>query len=406
MRPDPSQRTYRLTERVPALCQLTALDVDFLLAQHRRHVRLAPAGEPGVYRVTALGHVGTVVAPSCRLHIRPKLALRNLCHLLDPGAAVPVREDEATPEPGDGILDFLALRLAQLLTERAAAGLHRDYQERVAALRFLQGRLDLPTLLRESPLPTVQLPCRFDTFTTSVPCNQVPKATAEALLGSPLLSTPAQAALRQALRSFVEVESIPLTRAAVEAAVVDRRTEAYQTLLDLCRLLAQGLGPGGAAGPVACPAFLLDLERVFERYITAGVRAELPPGRYAVAAQPLFQVNRPSTEVPDWPLRPDVVVYRAGRPRLILDAKWKRLSTMPRVTPDLYQLLAYCTALGVRRGVLVYPGRRDRTWTYTLAEAPVRIDIHAVRVTGCRAACVRALQRLGRALRRRPAEES
>ncbi len=39
----------------------------------------------------------------------------------------------------------------------------------------------------------------------------------------------------------------------------------YGPLLDLCRLLADALGPTDAAGTTACPAFLLDMERVFEQ---------------------------------------------------------------------------------------------------------------------------------------------
>ena len=63
--------------------------------------------------------------------------------------------------------------------------------------------------------------------------------------------------------------------------------------------------------------------------------------------------SRPALE-----MRPDVTVYRDGRPTLVVDAKWKRPAGAPSPA-DLYQMLAYCTALGVGRAVLVYPGRRD-----------------------------------------------
>ena len=69
------------------------------------------------------------------------------------------------------------------------------------------------------------------------------------------------------------------------------------------------------------------------------------------------------------------------------------------VTADLYQVLAYCTALGLGRGVLVYPGRRDRVWEYEFPHTPIRVAVHTLRVAGPRAACARSLRRLARALR-------
>jgi hypothetical protein len=84
---------------------------------------------------------------------------------------------------------------------------------------------------------------------------------------------------------------------------------------------------------------------------------------------------------------------------LVLDAKWKRLPAGRLVTADVYQVLAYCAALGVRRAVLVYPGRRDRAWHYDLGEAPTRLTVRTLCVTGDRARLDLAVRRLLRALR-------
>ena len=54
-------------------------------------------------------------------------------------------------------------------------------------------------------------------------------------------------------------------------------------------------------------------------------------------------------------MRPDLIVRRAGRVALAGGCKCKRLAPGQHGLPDLYQLLAYCTALGVDRGLLVYP---------------------------------------------------
>src|SRR5262249_13807231 len=145
------------------------------------------------------------------------------------------------------------------------------YAERGERGPFLHGRLDVAAQLRESGGRRDQLQCRYDDFTVDVPCNQVPKSTAELALRSPLLGDAARPALRRALAAWDAVGSVALGPDHFAAAAPDRLTEPYRPLLDLCRLLADGLGPGEATGATPCPAFLLNLERVFEGYVTRGV---------------------------------------------------------------------------------------------------------------------------------------
>lgn len=399
MERSPPRHTLVLTERVSAECRLSAADVDFLLAGHRAHVQVLPTRRRGRYRLTPTGHVGTIVAPDARLVIRPKVPVPDLFHLLDPTDPLPTVEDATAVAPGTEALNFLAGRLAHLLAERVAAGLHRAYAERAEQGPFLQGRLDVAAQLRDPNGRRDQLHCRYEEFTADVPCNQLPRATAELVLRSPLVADGVRSALRRSLQDLAGVTSVPLGPESFEAAGPDRLTEAYRPLLELCRLLADGLAPQEAAGAVACPAFLLDMERVFERYVTAGVVAAFAADpRAAVAVQPLLRMSPPVAGQPDVPMRPDAVIERPGGRPLVVDAKWKRLGRS-LVTADVYQVLAYATALGARRAVLVYPGRRDRTWTYPLPGAPETLVVHTLRVVGPRERCRRSLARLGRLLR-------
>jgi 5-methylcytosine-specific restriction enzyme subunit McrC len=393
-------RTVLLRERQPRDCRLSRADVDLLLADHRPHIEVVPTHRRGRYCLTPTGHVGTIVLPTRRLVIRPKIPLANLFHLLDPTSPPPVIDDRAETVVGTEALDFLARRLAQLLAERAAAGLHRGYAERAERGTFLQGRLDVAAQVRDGGARKEALHCRFEEFTADVPCNQVPKAVADLVLRSPLAGEPARSAVRQSLGGFDGIQAAPLGPDSFAQAEPARLTEAYRPLLDLCRLLADGLAPGGREGATPCPAFLLDMERVFEAYVTRGI-VEWFAGRqrYRVDVQPRHVANRPVAGQPDIHLRPDVVLSCDDRPAVVVDAKWKDLAGSPLMTDDVYQVLAYCTALGVGRGVLVYPGRRDRAWDYEMIGTPIRLTVRTLRVVGQHEACARSLRRLGRALR-------
>src|SRR5262249_15942824 len=131
----PPSRTLFLRERRPRECRLARADADALLADHRAHVEVVPAG-PGRYPLTP------PPLPAPRLATRPTVPLPTLFHLLAPASPPPALDDRAETVPGAEALDFLAGRLALLLGERTAAGLHRGYAERSDRGPFLQGRVD------------------------------------------------------------------------------------------------------------------------------------------------------------------------------------------------------------------------------------------------------------------------
>jgi 5-methylcytosine-specific restriction enzyme subunit McrC len=400
----PTVRTLRLTERARRFCRLTPADAAFLAAQHAAHFDLVPTGRRDAYAVTPAGFAGVIHAPSCRLVVRPKIPLANLYYLLDPLSPCPALPDRSSPAHGREALDFLAGQFALRLRERAAAGLHRGYDERHTSGPFLLGRLDAAAQMRDAGAHKEQLHSRHDDFTADVLCNRATRAAAETALASPLLAAPSRAVLQSALGDFAGVGLLALTP-DVWAALDAGAPAAYRPLLDLGRLLADALAPGAEDGQTPAPAFLLNLEKVFERFLTRMIARAVDEdedrrARLTVAAQPLIRAAVPAAGQPDLNVRPDVLLSDDGTPALVVDAKWKRLGPTPLVTEDVYQMLAYCTALAVRRAVLVYPGRRDRAWRYDLERGGCRLVIRTLRVVGRRESLERSARRLTRRLLR------
>lgn len=399
MHSPPSPRTLLLTERVPHVARLAPADVAFLLEHHRGHVEVLPGGRRDCYRLTALGCIGVLHTPACRFVIRPKIPLVNVFAMLDPLADVPSENDCITPRTGTVMLDFLAGHLARRLNERIASGLHRTYRERREQGTTLLGRLDLPAQLRQAPGRKDQLHSRYEELTADLPCNQALRATAEGLAASPLVGVEARAALRHALTGLANVSGVPLSPRLWEAATAERLPAEYPPLLDLCRLLADGLTLDGSVGPLAAPSFLLNLERVFERHVTRGIVAAFSDsGKYTVSVQPTHIVNEAVAGLPDLTMRPDLTIDRDGRTSLVVDAKWKRLPGHAE-TADLYQVLAYGTALGAEGVVLVYPGKRWSERAYRFTHSPLHLTLCTLRVGGSREACLRCVRRLARCLR-------
>ena len=370
-----------LTERRPRVCRLARADVDFLLEYHRRHVEVAFTGRRGRYRLTPRGVAGMIALPRVNLHIRPKIAPADLLFLLD-------ANDGPLVAGVDRVAEVFVRRLVQLMHERTSAGLHRGYVERSDSLSTPLGRLDVSALARETAARKDRLPCRFDEFTVDVPCNRLVKATAERILAAPGLDDTVRFALRHGLAPFSEVGPITVDEAAFAAALADPSAVAYRPLLELCRALAD-----------AGSAFLIDLERVFERYVTRGLVEAFAGTEIRVDVQPWSPVHAPAPDRPSLGLRPDVVLRSGGAVVAVVDAKWKRFTGVPDAD-DLHQILAYAIALGAPRVAIMYPGRRSWAREILLAHAPVMLALHTVRVAGDRERCRRSLRHFARTLAR------
>ena len=347
-------------------------------------MEVLPTGGRDRFRLTALGCVGVLVTPMCRLLIRPKIPWVNVFAMLDPLAIVPTAADAITATTGTEALEFLAGLPAQRMTERVAAGLHRAYREQKEQGPTLHGRINLTSQLRESPGRKEQLHSQYEDWSVDGPGNRVVKAMAEADLSSPHPGSGVRVALRHALDGFAEVASVPLSPRLWQESEAQQLPADYRQLLDLCRLLADSLIPGDTAGPLAAPSFLLDMERLFERYVTRGIVEAFAQSRnHTVAGQMAHVVNRVVADQPELTMRPDVTIDRDGRTLLVVDAKWKHW-TGAAETADLYQVLAYGTALGAEGVVLVYPGKRWRCQEHLFTHTPLRLLVCTLKVAGRR----------------------
>ena len=384
MTPSP---TLYLRERKTRACRLAPDEMRYLLERHRAHIDLAPTAAPHVWRLTPSGVAGVILTPRRRIVITPKIPLRNLL-LLDDG-----EPDHVDPMNSTGVLDPLAERLARLMAARAAAGLYRDYRETPHQGPFLVGQLDVAAQLRQPVGRKDQLHSRHDHFTVDLPCNQVPRALAKSLSASPLLGPVVRARLAHTLQGFVHVSEVALTPAVLAQLRSPRLPAAYRPLAEVCLLLADALAPGQAAGSAPAPALLVSLERWFEQYLTKTIEEVFFGQPQAVCVQRTRHVGSPDVTV-----RPDVTLDHGDRPRLVVDAKWKRLTDTGPTSADFYQVLAYATLLGAERAVLVYPGRRGGgDWAFE--HTPVRVAARTLDVSGDDDRCARSRRRLGRELR-------
>jgi 5-methylcytosine-specific restriction enzyme subunit McrC len=355
-----------------------------LVAVAMGRLNLTPTTDPGHYEIAAQQWVGTLVTERLELVIRPKIPLDNLFLLLGVGLPPAAwRPETFAYGTARDLLPAFASFFARTLERTLSTGLLRAYREAADRLPALRGRIDFAAQLSQ-PAVAVPVACRFDDFTADVVENRILKAAIRRLLRVLGVPTGARRLLLRELARFEEVADTYVAPDAIDRVVVTRLNRHYMPALRLATLVLRNTALLDRAGAADASAFLVDMNDLFQRFLTDGLRRALR-GRLAVDAEPSRWLDRAHVVA----MYPDLV-FRAGNQAVyVADAKYKLTGTGRARNPDYYQLLAYTTAMNLPEGVLVYcqadgplppraievrhTGRRLQTYALDLSGPPATV---------------------------------
>jgi 5-methylcytosine-specific restriction enzyme subunit McrC len=317
----------------------------------------------------ASSFVGVLRCDEIELRITPKIGIHRLLWLLgharDPSGW---RDDDIVDlSTVDELVAAVAVSFHAAVRRALAHGVLQGYRTVEEALPLLRGRLRESDQLRRRLGLVVPLEVRYDDYTVDIPENRILLAAARRLLRIPGLPSTTHAGLRQLLATLADVTPLVAGEKPPDT-VPSRLTRHYQPALRLARVVLAGRSIDQPPGSTAASGFLFDLNKAFEDWLTATLRRALEPhgGRLRDQYRSHLDHRRQLR------IRPDLVWERQSRPAAVLDAKYKRVQDDSRPHADLYQMLAYCTALGVPEGHLVYASG-DTSASHTVREAGTRL---------------------------------
>lgn len=333
---------------VPDLCME---DWRFLALRHRRAVALSIDPLSGNPRLTASSWVGVITLPSGReLRVRTKVPVASLFYMLAVANEWPFRpEDVVGYAPEASILYVVARYFRDQLLRLDEAGLYRAYRDENTNLTTLRGRIDFREDLRRNLIERQRTACSFSDFTRDIPENQILRQAAHLLADSGLVG-----ALAGGFRNLdFWWSDIGLTRhdpSVVTGFVYHRLNEHYRTVHQLASLLIRWLSPGGAEGDVRFPAFLVNMNSLYEEFVRVSVEKVVRDSVRVCKPSPL-----PLDEASHGQIQPDLLFELGGAAVLVADCKYKRVGADSGWQSDVYQMISYCTGLGLTDGVLIYP---------------------------------------------------
>ncbi len=305
------------------------------------------------YDLKAKGYVGVIVLPDLLIRIDSKVPVDNLFVMLSRayGLKVDLRNEMTALDAGDSLLEFVAGVFVGQVDVLVRQGIARGYVDREELSPYLRGRLLVAEQVRAGIVAATRFHQRANEFTADLPENRIVRATLGLLLRHYYRNVGLRPLLRRTLSAFSEVTPAVVRPSDCDRVVYTRLNRRYEPAIRLARLLLQLLSPEGHEGPTPFPAFLLPMHDVYEKFV-ANTLIEATAGRpeWRVESQRRIHLDKDKREPGD----PDLVLYRDGRAALVIDTKYKEFGEKPK-PEDRNQMFAYCRALGVSEGMLLYP---------------------------------------------------
>ena len=345
----------------------------------------------GGWELKAAQYIGVVQAGNVEVRIRPKVPTKRLLFLLAYAMRPEGWQELMTllgeaEDPIEGIAHAFCHHSEAAL----AQGLLQGYVTVEEALPGLRGRLREGDQLRRRFGLMVPLEVTFDDFTPDIAENKLLKSAAHRLLMSQTVLPGTRRRLRRLRRKLANVtrlvagESIPTVR-------TDRRNGRYENAVVLATLILQSMTIEVGDRARAATGFLFDMNKAFEDFVTRALMSAFRGDALSLDPQRISYLDVDETVK----LKPDISWVQHGVTRAVADLKYKSLEVKELPNADVYQMLAYSMALGLKSGHLVsaagneepsvkrvrHAGIEIVTWTLPLDLEPQDL-LDAVRALG------------------------
>ncbi|WP_424810265.1 McrC family protein [Rhodococcus sp. 27YEA15] len=343
-------------------------------------VTVTPTTTPGLFTLTTTRKIGAVTVDTLTVRVEPKTPISRVIWMMGY-----VRDPTwwsahtALADTDTDLVAALAEAFVVAAEQATTRGLISGYREVEESGPVLRGRLRAGDQITRRFGLTLPVEIRYDEYDEDIDENRLLAATL-ILLGSAIVPLRLRTRLARLRRTLADVT--PPTPGAEPSPLRTRLNERYHWALQLAELITTHRSIEHRIGTVVVRGFVLDMWKVFEDFLMTttaaaitrhggtGARPGQCPARY-------LDLGRTVT------IEPDLTWYDpGGKPVAVIDAKYKSVATgKTGPNADMYQLTAYCTALGLREGHLIYAKGDTESHAVDIVGADITIYCHALDLT-------------------------
>ena len=349
------------------------------LAHRDLGLTIAPVdGTADQYTLKPGATVGAVEVGGLSVRIAPKIGIRQLlslaCYAI---GQIRLQAREFDFPEHAALPDALARAFGAAARRAFARGLLHGYRTEEDALPAVRGRIRFGDQIRRRFAVPLPVEVRYDEFTADILLNRLVKAAAHHLGRLGLRSREARSGVAWVAESLGDVSLAAFPRGAVPEIGFDRLNEHYRTVATLARLVLRHGAFEADRGRVRASGFLMDMNQVFQEFVTVALREALGVSERTFRERSVGPLDDEGRV----PLQPDLTWRDRSRWTFVGDVKYKRIDVrVPNA--DLYQLLAYATALNLPGGLLVYAQGEPEPATHTVRHSGKRLEVAALDLSG------------------------
>lgn len=352
-------------------------------------VQIFMTDRPGWWEVEAGNKVGVLRVGDYQVVIQPKLEISRLVFLMGYARSPAFwRDDRVRLDPEFGLPEALADAFARLATKAFDQGLLKGYRTVDETLPLLRGRVREADQLRRRWGRSMPLEVRYDDFSVDIAENQVLLAACLRLLRLPGVGARPRARIQRLRLQLADVT--PPVGRVPPSWLPNRLNARYQPALELAELILRGRSFEHRIGGVTMTGYLFNMHTIFEDFITVALSEALRPyGGRSVLQYGTFLDEDDQVEI-----RPDFVWFKGGHPQIVADAKYKAEKPAGFPQADLYQMLAYCTVLGLNEGHLIYAKGNEVEQGHVIRRSGTTVVAHALDLTAAPSSLAAAVHAL------------
>ncbi|MGW4115991.1 McrC family protein [Actinosynnema sp. NPDC004786] len=318
--------------------------------------------------------VGAVHAHGLDVVVTPKVSIPRLLFMLGYALHPGFRPENVEGIEADGLWAIVAETLCRNVERALARGVLLGYTTENSTSTVVRGRIRVGDQITRRPGRLIPVEITHDEFTVDIPENRLLRAAIGRMLSLPQVDPKIRTRLRHLFNRLTGV-SLSAHGAPRPQWRAHRLNARYHAALRIAQLVLDTLSFEVGRDGLSIASFVVNMEKVFEDFVTTALTEAWSRGPGRTERQYPAKLDAAGAIS----MNVDVVHLVNGTPRVIVDAKYKLESTSRRYpNTDLYQVLAYCTALRVNRAWLIYAGDSANATPHRVLNSPVTITTYAL----------------------------
>ena len=325
-------------------------------------------------KIKFINYVGIIKVKNLIVEILPKISLSNdiikdremLMFMLSKcnKLSVDIKELLNSNILNNSLLDILAKVFSKKLLNELQKGLYREYVSKEEALSMIKGKILISKSIKENTINKNKMNCKYDEFTEDNLFNALLKRAINVILFS-IKNNDVKKELNIINNIFNDISDIYISNNIILNYKLNRMNNRFLECFTLAKLILLNSSMDKSLGKENGFSILFEMNYLYEEYIGVLLKEVFNNTNISINTQEksrylLWNTLKERNEIA---LKPDIVIYKDNKPKVIIDTKWKSSSINNREIysqSDIYQMYAYITTYTeCEECILLYPKFED-----------------------------------------------